>query len=93
MVYTTIVVSCKCVLIIFIIYLFHVSLRLGYPYNIGVPSILHKYDIDDPESVIKAKRVFEDNRQENDDDDIDYGMNLRIVYRQTRGCYWHCVFE
>ena len=50
-----------------------------------MPSILHKYDIDDPESVIKAKRVFEDNRQENDDDDMDYGMNLRIVYRQTRG--------
>ncbi|CAB3992501.1 endothelin-converting enzyme homolog [Paramuricea clavata] len=48
-------------------------LNHGYPYNIGVPSILHKYDIDDPESVIKAKRVFEDNRQENDDDDIDYG--------------------
>jgi hypothetical protein len=24
---------------------------------------------------------------------MDYGMNLRIVYRQTRGCYWHCVFE
>ena len=52
-----------------------------------MPSILHKYDIDDPESVIKAKRVFEDNRQENDDDDMDYGMNLRIVYRQTRGWY------
>ena len=46
---------------------------LGYPYNIDVPSVLHKYDIDDLESVIKAKRVLEDDQQENEDDDIDYG--------------------
>ena len=53
------------------------TLRLGYPYNIDVPTILHKYDIDDPESAINnAKRMFENSQEKKEDDDVNYGMKL-----------------
>ena len=52
------------------------TLRLGYPYNVDERSILHKYDIGDPESAINAKRMLANSQQEKDDD-IDYGMKLR----------------
>ena len=53
------------------------TLRLGYLYNIDVPTILHKYDIDDPESAINnAKRMFENSQEKKEDDDVDYGMKL-----------------
>lgn len=49
----------------------------GYPYKIDVPSILHKYEIYDPESVIEAKRAFDDSQQSKNDDETDYGKLYR----------------
>ena len=60
-------------------YLFQKSLA-GYPYNVDVPSILHKYDFDDPEIVFDAKRAYEE-RERKKDDNIDYGKRPFIFYQ------------